>query len=61
MSGVLTKHPGRGYWLSFTQWLPISYEVGDRLYGLMHQGWLPRDKEDAEGEIMEDTIEEEVI
>ena len=58
---VLTEHPGREYWLSFTQRLPISYEVGDWLYGLMHQGWLPRDEEDAEGEIAEDTNEEEIL
>ena len=36
MSGVLEERPGEGYWLSFTQRLPISYEVGDCLYGLMH-------------------------
>ena len=59
--GVLEERPGRGYWLSFTQRLPISFETGDRLYGLMHQGQLPRDEEDAEGEITEDTVEEEVI
>ena len=58
MSGVLEEHLGEGYWLSFTQRLPISYEVGDHLYGLMHQGCLPRGKEDAEGEIAEDAIEE---
>ena len=52
---------GEGYWLSFTQRLPISYEVGDCLYGLMHQGCLLRDKEDAEGEIAEDAVEEEVL
>ena len=40
---------------------PISYEVGDWLYGLTHCGQLLRDEEDAEGEIMEDTVEEEVI
>ena len=47
--------------MSFTQRLPISYKVGDHLYGLMHQGRLLRDEEDTEGEIMEDTIEEEVL
>ena len=40
---------------------PISYELGDRLYGLLHRGRLVRDDEDAEGEVAEDTIEEEVI
>ena len=59
--GVLEECPGEGYWLSFNQRLPISYKVGDSLYGLLHQGWLPRDKEDVEGEITEDTIEEEII
>ena len=61
MSRVLEECPGVGYWLSFTQRLPISYEVGDHLYRLMHWGCLLRDKEDAEGEIMEETIEEEVL
>ena len=41
--------------------LPISHEVGDQLYGLLHRGQLPRDEEDAEGEIAEDTVEEKVI
>ena len=59
--GSLEEHPGEGYWLLFTQRLPISYELGDWLYGLLHCSWLVRDKEDAEGEIAEDTIEEEVI
>ena len=36
MSGVLEEYPGEGYWLSFNQRLPISYEVGDQLYGLLH-------------------------
>ena len=58
MSGVLEGHPGEGYWLSFNQRLPISYEVGDQLYRLLHHGQLPRDKEDAEGEITEDAIKE---
>ena len=41
--------------------LPISYELGDRLYGLLHHGRLVRDEEDAEGEIAEDAVEEEII
>ena len=41
--------------------LPISYELGDCLYGLLHRGRLVRDEEDAEGEIAEDAVEEEVI
>ena len=61
MSGVLEEHPGEGYWLLFNQRLPISYEVGNHLYGLLHCGQLLRDKEDTEGEIVEDAIEEEVI
>ena len=52
---------GEGYWLLFTQRLPISYKVGDYFYGLMHHSHLQRDEEDAEGEIVEDTVEEEVI
>ena len=58
--GTLEEHPGEGYWLSFNQRLPISYELGDRLYGLLHRGCLVRD-EDVEGEIAEDAVEEEVI
>ena len=61
LAGSLKKCPGEGYWLSFNQRLPISYELGDRLYGLLHCSWLVRDKEDAEGEITEDTVEEEII
>ena len=61
LAGTLEERPGEGYWLSFNQRLPISYELGDRLYGLLHRGWLVRDNEDAEGEVAEDTIEEEVI
>ena len=61
LAGSLEEHPGEGYWLSFNQRLLISYELGDRLYGLLHRGWLVRDEEDTEGEIAEDTIEEEVI
>ena len=61
LAGSLEEHPGEGYWLSFNQRLPISYELGDHLYGLLHHGQLVRDKEDAEGEIAEDAIEEEII
>ena len=56
--GSLEEHPGEGYWLSFNQRLPISYELGDCLYGLLYCDQLVRDKEDAEGEIAEDAIEE---
>ena len=59
--GSLEERLGEGYWLSFNQRLPISYELGDYLYGLLHRGQLVRDKEDAEGEIAEDVVEEEVI
>ena len=41
--------------------LPISYKLGDHLYGLLHRGQLVRDKEDVEGEITEDAVEEEII
>ena len=51
LAGTLEERPGEGYWLSFNQRLPISYELGDRLYGLLHHGRLVRDEEDAEGEI----------
>ena len=61
LAGSLEERPGEGYWLSFNQRLPISYELGDYLYGLLHHGQLVRDKEDAEGEIAEDVVEEEVI
>ena len=61
LAGTLEERPGEGYWLSFTQRLPISYELGDRLYGLLHRGRLVRDEEDAEGEVAEDAVEEEVI
>ena len=61
LAGSLEEHPGEGYWLSFNQRLPISYELGDHLYGLLHRGRLVRDEEDTEGEIAEDTVEEEVI
>ena len=61
LAGTLEERPGEGYWLSFNQRLPISYELGDHLYGLLHRGRLVRDEEDAEGEIAEDAIEEEVI
>ena len=59
--GSLEECPGEGYWLSFNQRLPISYELGDHLYGLLHCGQLVRDKEDVEGEIAEDAVEEEII
>ena len=61
LAGTLEERPGEGYWLSFNQRLPISYELGDRLYGLLHHGQLVWDEEDAEGEVAEDTIEEEII
>ena len=61
LAGTLEEHPGEGYWLSFNQRLPISYELGDHLYGLLHRGWLVRDEEDAEGEVAEDAVEEEII
>ena len=61
LAGTLEERPGEGYWLSFNQRLPISYELGDRLYGLLHRGRLVRDEEDAEGEVAEDAVEEEVI
>ena len=61
LAGTLEERPGEGYWLSFNQRLPISYELGDRLYGLLHRGRLVWDDEDAEGEIAEDAVEEEVI
>ena len=61
LAGSLEECPGEGYWLSFNQRLPISYGLGDYLYGLLHHGRLVRDEEDAEGEIAEDAIEEEII
>ena len=61
LAGTLEERPGEEYWLSFNQRLPISYELGDRLYGLLHHGWLVRDEEDAEGEVAEDAVEEEII
>ena len=61
LAGTLEEHPGEGYWLSFNQRLLISYELGDHLYRLLHRDRLVRDEEDAEGEIAEDAIEEEVI
>ena len=61
LAGTLEERPGEGYWLSFNQRLPISYELGDRLYGLLHCGRLVRDEEDTEGEVAEDTVEEEII
>ena len=59
--GTLEEHLGEGYWLSFNQRLPISYELGDHLYRLLHCGWLVQDEEDGEGEIAEDTVEEEIL
>ena len=61
LAGTLEERPGEGYWLSFNQRLPISYELGDRLYGLLHRGQLVRDEEDAEGEVAEDAVEDEII
>ena len=61
MSGVLKDYLGEGYWLLFTQRLPISYNLGDCLYGLMRPGQLPCVEEDAKGRPMEDTIEEETL
>ena len=61
LAGTLKEHPGEGYWLSFNQRLPISYELGDHLYGLLHRSRLVQDEEDAEGEVAEDTVEEEII
>ena len=48
LAGSLEEHPGEGYWLSFNQRLPISYELGDCLYGLLHRSRLVRDEEDVE-------------
>ena len=56
LAGTLEEHPGEGYWLSFNQRLPISYELGDRLYGLLHRSWLVRDEEDVEGEVEEEIV-----
>ena len=61
LAGTLEECPGEGYWLSFNQRLPISYELGDCLYGLLHHSRLVWDKEDAEGEVAEDAVEEEII
>ena len=61
LAGTLEERPGEGYWLSFNQRLPISYELGDRLYGLLHRGRLVWDEEDVEGEVAEDAVEEEII
>ena len=61
LAGTLEERPGEGYWLSFNQRLPISYKLGDRLYGLLHRSRLVQDEEDAEGEIAEDAVEEEII
>ena len=59
--GSLEERLGEGYWLSFNQRLPISYELGDHLYGLLHCGQLVQDEENAEGEVAGDAVEEEVI
>ena len=56
LAGTLEEHPGEGYWLSFNQRLPISYELGDRLYRLLHCSWLVRDEEDAEGEVFKEGV-----
>ena len=61
LAGTLEERPGEGYWLSFNQRLPISYELGDRLYGLLHCGRLVWDEEDVEGEVAEDAVEEVII
>ena len=61
LAGSLEECRGEGYWLAFNQKLPISYELGDCLYGLLHRSRLVWDEEDAEGEIAEDTVEEEII
>ena len=61
LAGSLEECPGEGYWLSFNQRLPISYELEDWLYGLLYRSQLVRDEDDAEGEITEDAVEEEVI
>ena len=39
LAGSLEECPGEGYWLSFNQRLPISYELGDCLFRLLHCGW----------------------
>ena len=57
LAGSLEEHPGEGYWLSFNQRLPISYKLGDRLYGLLHRSQLVQDEEDAEGELAEDAVD----
>ena len=61
LAGTLEERLGEGYWLSFNQRLSISYELGDRLYGLLHRGRLVRNEENAEGEVAEDAVEEEII
>ena len=52
---------GEGYWLLLNQRLPISFKLGDQLYGLLHHGQLVRNEEDVEGEIAEETVDKEVI
>ena len=61
LAGTLEECLGEGYWLSFSQRLPISYKLGDCLYGLLYCGRLVQDEEDAEGEVAEDAIEEEIV
>ena len=61
LAGTLEERPGEGYWLSFNQRLPISYELGDHLYGLLHHSQLVWNEEDVEGEIAEDAVEEEIM
>ena len=61
LAGSLEERPGEGYWLSFNQRLLISYKLGDRLYRLLHRSRLVWDEEDAEGEIAEDAVKEEII
>ena len=47
LAGTLEERLGEGYWLSFNQRLPISYELGDHLYGLLHRGELPLSRRGA--------------
>ena len=61
LSGCLIERLGKGYWLLFNHQLLISYELGDCIYGYLHLGRVLRGNEDTEGEITEDTVEEEVI
>ena len=36
MLGALEECLGEGYWLSFNQRLPISFELGDHLFGILN-------------------------